>query len=1552
MMTRCPASHGCASRRLLHCPPLILPPPSYCLATGWWLPRIAVGLLTVLLLGGQPAAGQGGFPAGPPPEPREEASDLHSLYYSAHLPTDRRLSQDLEQARRLFDGGRYSEGMPLVDRVLEAEEDTFELAHRRASTTMATTLKAAAKQLLIELPPAGVAALELDQGVAARRLLTTAAAEGSLEALRHVAQRYPVTEAAGEALLLVAQAELDAARPGSAAGLYEELATWPKAAAQYGPLLAVRLVWCYAATDDALHFARAADGLRDLNSPTARAEVHRLIGSSDVEGWIDELASAKPKRLAPARQAWLVEGRNATRNPLYLEGGVPHVWPAWQARTVQDYNTAERLEARVEWQRRRGVSWGLVASPIAVGNYVIVRTPTNLVAIDWRTGRRVWETRQDDLEDEENTLSFQYEAENQQSVIGLDPLEQRLWIDAVYGAVSSDGDRVYAIRNLDSVQLRVNPRFRARLFGAFGDEYEESGNTLTAYELRTEGKRLWEISGETNEHLAGCFFLGAPLAVGDSLFVIAEFAHAIHLVQLDAGTGALEWKQPLANLERSVIFDIGRRLAGATPTYAGGLIYCPTGAGSVVAIDPVGRAIEWAFRFEVDEEMASRANSNWQRQFGAYQPSLARRWQRNRVIATSGMLLVTTPECEELYCLDANTGEKRWSVKRGDHQYLAGVVGEHLALVGPQQVTVCELATGQPREGNAKVDLPAGSTAAGLALLAGPQLLVPLSDNRIAVLDMAEAKLQRVLEMREGHSVGNLAFHRGALISKSATSVVRYDQLAVLQQQLAEAKARGELDAQSLRIEAEMAWGEGRLDEAIGLLLSAHQQDSEDDLVRLRLTTALAAGLRADYARYRRHSELLAALTEGTDQRLELFRFNVVGALESGDPAAALRWAWEIYDLDSERLVNVADGHDVQAERWFAARMAEIWEAADAPLRESLASDVDRLYQDARQAESAGQLSRLVRYFGTIPAGQMARRSLAEQWAGAGRAAEAELLLATALPASGSTDQASQPTSWELVSAMFPGFAPPSRYTNGLGAYDDWPDGKVETDVSKGRVESATPTVNGSVIRTRARSNNRLLLNPRWCGMGWTGPKQLAITYGSPNQLMGWNDLGEVTHGIALQLAELQNPNNNVQVRCIRFGNFAILGVGQQVVAVDLRGDGASQGPVLWVGGPQSDPQVQARMLQGIQFSSRGISRAAQPDEGGDQMGELCTAAPLGVVLRADDQLRCYDPVGGELLWRRRDMPTSGPTFGDLEHLFVVADGAATGLVLSLMDGSTVGEWQKPEGKVIAECGRHQVVTQFRSGRRVIRVVDVLEGRVLLERDYSSSAEYVYQAPDLVVVMEPSGQVEALDLEAGELKFSQQLEEEKSLESIHLLPAGEVLVLCTNKRSAAQHNTAGNEALDNAPVVSGRVYALDATTGEPAWPQPATVKGQGLWTMQPPGSPVLMFISRYEDRASPQKQGNTRLLCLDKRTGRSLLRRDNLRQADSQPWAMQIDHQASPLVTIDLRHSEVTLRFTDAPRPPEPVALAEVEDDGTSSSRGILGILFGGGRTPDPPEDD
>ena len=1503
-------------------------------------------------------------PADTTDEEPEDASDLHSLYYSAHLPTNRRLSQELRQAKQLIEAGRFSEALPMIDRILAAEEDNFDTLRDEDSPSVVRGLKNEAQQLLSSLPPAGVAALELDQGVKARRELTAAIEAGKVDELSRIARRYPQTEAAFEARLMVAQMKLDQGYYDSAAGIYQQLLDWPKAAKDYEPLLVARLTQCYAAAGNLSSLEQSVTKLRGMSSPSQRAALTRLLGTDNLDTWLEELATySNALRERPSQQGWFVEGHDTRRNPIVGVNAVPHLWPSWEARTVKETNVADRLQSRVDWTHRHGTAWGLVSSPIAVGNYVIVRTPTNLVAIDWQTGRRVWETRPD-VVDDDNAIQLQYRADGAQSVVALDATDQRLWLDAVYGAITSDGDRVYAVRNLDSINMRSQNRYRIQGLFRAGREFEDPGNTLTAFDLRSEGKRVWEINGENNKNLSGCFFLGPPLAEGNSLYVLAEFADAIHLIELDAQTGDLKWKQPLSNLERSVLFDVGRRLAGATPTLAGGMVLCPTGAGSVVAVDPIDHSLRWVFRFEVDEELADRNNANLRQSFGVYQPQLTSSWQRNRVLVSGDSVLVTAPECEQLYCLDLVSGEKRWAIDRDEFNQLVGVVDNKVILATPHELTQLKLENGKKISGRNRIKIPEGLAVAGNCLLSEGQVILPLSNHQIGIVDLNSSKISSMLVLRECESVGNLAFHRGTILSQSATTLSRFDRLDSLREQLAAAEAANQMDVDSLRIGGELAWSNNDLDRAIELLTQAYHTSPEAALVRHRLTAALVAAMREDYTRFGSYTGLLSELSTDTRQRLELYRFSTDGALAANDPTAAFGFLREIYAIDLDTMVDLGVDHQVHAERWFAERLWRVWQASDEALRQDIRDELMRLDQQAMANNTPDEWTRLVRYYGAIPAGRELRIRLAKQWSDAGRLAEAELLMLA--PDAEERQAQLQVTDVLAIAAMPHSTSTEYDPHHWLGTntpdYQEWPDGRVVTDVSSGRV-SQLDQQESQIYRSTARASRtvRSAVEARSCGVEIAGPELLAISHSGVPQLLSWNPLGEIAHGVPLQMTALQNSNSATELTCIRFGHFAVLGVGEEIATVDLRPNPGDQGMMLWASDP--DPRMRAQALRMIQLQNRGLIQGRftitpndlNPGDSNSPAGQLCHASPLGIVLRSDDQISCYSPVDGELLWVRREVPADGTCFGDSHHLLMQAEGEIEGVVISMIDGSDAGTWRAPEGKRLLTCGRNLVVSLFKQGKRHLQVVDALTEEVLVERDYPTATKITPYEGHLVATMEPeSGQLEILDALAGSVLFTQTLLPERGLENIVPFHCGDLLILATNTESLTKYNNAGIAEMDNSPLITGHVYALDPSTGEARWPQPATVKGEGLWTLQPSGSPALIFLSRAADRESSGQTATTRLLCLDKRTGRSLIRNENLRAVVNEPWSVLIDHNQNPTVQIDLRQSLVSLEFTSTPRPPEPVAMADVEGVQKTLSSGLFGFWKRslGGSSESTPQDE
>ena len=77
----------------------------------------------------------------------------------------------------------------------------------------------------------------------------------------------------------------------------------------------------------------------------------------------------------------------------------------------------------------------------------------------------------------------------------------------------------------------------------------------------------------------------------------------IRLVVLSAKTGKLDWSQQLCVVEQSILQDPERRAGGATPSFADGVLVCPTSAGAVVAVDATTRNLLWGYQYPRSQQI-------------------------------------------------------------------------------------------------------------------------------------------------------------------------------------------------------------------------------------------------------------------------------------------------------------------------------------------------------------------------------------------------------------------------------------------------------------------------------------------------------------------------------------------------------------------------------------------------------------------------------------------------------------------------------------------------------------------------------------------------------------------------------------------------------------------------------------------------------------------------------------------------------------------------------------------------------------------------------------
>ena len=172
---------------------------------------------------------------------------------------------------------------------------------------------------------------------------------------------------------------------------------------------------------------------------------------------------------------------------------------------------------------------------------------------------------------------------------------QRIWDDATYGTLSSDGSLVFVIEELPLGVGGPNGGF-----GMFGGGRNDPSNRsitnkLAAYDIHTEGKVQWELGGQESLRQSDAFFLGPPLPLRGQLYVMAEVKDEMRLLALDGATGNLLWSQQLAMVEANITQDPIRRLAGVSPSYSDGILICPTGSGCVVAVDLATRSLLWGY---------------------------------------------------------------------------------------------------------------------------------------------------------------------------------------------------------------------------------------------------------------------------------------------------------------------------------------------------------------------------------------------------------------------------------------------------------------------------------------------------------------------------------------------------------------------------------------------------------------------------------------------------------------------------------------------------------------------------------------------------------------------------------------------------------------------------------------------------------------------------------------------------------------------------------------------------------------------------------------------
>ena len=1512
---------------------------------------------------------------------RDRIRERHRLASSdVFLPAPRELIQQLNRAKQSLEAERYSDAVFRLGGLLnEPESEDFFIRDAQQTGRM-ISLKSEAQRILGDMPRDGRAAYELQFGSEAQRLLELAVNDGDIGQLVNVSRKFFQTDAGQQATYLVGRYHLDFGRPLAAALTLQRLAN-NSGAQTFEPELSLCLAvsWFYAGMDDngrkVLEALQRRPEARNRTDVAAPASLMADVGTAAE--WLLGQIETRHGVWGMGEDQWLLYRGNAARNgstrgdmPLVVSDN-PLVNCRWRV-AASSHNRMEDEVAKVQQHYAANQIPALPSlHPLAVNGVILMRTPRYLFAVDASTGKRIW--LYDDLSLQ---MTDGFSDGNDADILSnrsdvLSGWHRRIWDDAPYGQMSSDGERVYLINKLGY------PTNRRMLVGRNGINFPnpfglKSYNELIALELASQGKRQWMIGGESGDDdtgLSGAFFLGAPLPIDGHLYILAEISGEIRLLMLDAETGKLIWRQPLIHTEEStgtIVRNALRRVAGATPSFGDGILVCPTTAGAVVAVDVATRSLLWGFEYETaGDSRHTRAFRLARTPAGGGQPGS--RWSDATVTIANGKVLLTPVESNVMYCLRLFDGQLLWKQKRGQLLHLGCIHDDAVVMVGRHAVTALRLEDGKPAW-TQELALPAGAMPSGRGFLSGQYFYLPTTAGELVKIDVADGSVAARQPTKQ--VLGNLICYDDCVISQSVESLTSFYQVDALRKSVEASLAAGEENAVTLAHHAQLMLYDDQRPQALQSLRRAYQMEMQEtsgtqpsDVTRALLVDTLLQGLREDFVANEPLAAEVEQLIDQPAQRLEYLQLMTVGLQKVGNFDKAFESCVKLIDTGSDPVMEESAEHlHVRRDRWIQVQLANIHGESDRDQRNVMDQTIATRFDAAIESDRIDALRQFHQYFGFHTIDRRARLELAKRLALTSRRLEVEIVLnhlvetstgevagaAAALLARLYHDLGLNEPAAEMYAILRErwGEVPVTADKTGRELWEEAvaesPAGSANlklADWPRGRVQ-----VQGEVQRD-ARQFPVGFHNQPVTPFIAQGPslRDVKMSLQAQHTLVGKDRLGKPRFRIPLLGSGngIGRRGNSPLTEAHAYGHMIVVSHGDQLLAIDaLPGPTSPADRVLWrkflvpLATHNTAVKQTYRKVSSNIWGDKIRTTTARTESGEISIGQIGPLRPFGVCYQRGQSLICVDPLQeeGNPVWRRDNVPAGSDLFGDLELLVVVPPNATEAMVLRQADGSSVGPRIVPPSESRwTTFGRNILTWKESSQRLALTLYDPWYEEDVWSYPFPTGAKGCLVGHDQVAVLSPDGRFVLIALGDGEVLIDQLLEPETNLDAIHVLRfAGQVVLATTTNSTPSDRDApvrvAAAPSPSYVPLIHGRVYAFDRETGKKMWPVPAFIDQYGLPLDQPTDSPVLVFLRHETTSKNEPGKVKTTVLCLDRRDGSFVLdntdvSRDSHLHVGSQSgtYELVVDRAASQ-VTLKLFERNLTMAFTDEPVPPQPPA--------------------------------
>lgn len=1428
-------------------------------------------------------------------------------------------------------------------------------------TTPLFSMKRTIEQIIQYLPPAGKRAYQQFYGGKARVQLRQALKSGNLADLRTVSQNFFHTTAGSEATFRLGMAALDQQKPIEALQNFQRLRAESSRQTVFEPRLTLSTIaaWVAMGREDQAR-AAIAELTALLNEKPAlksalpsfalKTEETLLAGlrkalpirrdaASMPRDWTHFLATpsrtSRADRVNPVAVAlWETSTTGFEQkppqelldrySPVQIERDNDFPVPendTMMAAAIQ--SDLAFLNAEAEQLR----SWPIPAAhPLVTRDRVLISTLKGIRCVDITTGQVQWETAN---ADPAWTDLFDLKASQQLSIrLPREPIwspmnrfqhaliKLRTQVDRTTGTLTTDGERVYFLTETGVPDRMIAMSTRESVRAAPG-----RWNTLCAADIET-GEIVWELGGPRGESelpFTGTFFLGAPISVDGSLYVLAEEDASVRLVCLEPATGKKNWWQTIARPISSIEHEALRRVGGDSPTLVDGLLICQTSSGLITAYDPALRRFVWTQRYESEirpTRQSTRIAMGIQAVVNTGLLNSSDRWRESTVMASGGRIVFAPLDSSRLICLDLLSGRILWEQPRGNGLYVACLTPSHVIVVEPEGVHGIFISNGKidwytPLEGRVptgrgihdgeKYHLP-------VLVHTGEDPAHPLvakpSRGAILTIETVTGRVLAGTTVSRGQRVGNLASAHGVLVSQQAGSVSAFESFDAVEQRIADRLKLNPDDATALAMRGRMRLHHGKTQDGLDDLAKSIQIESatevQRDYVEAVLEELRNGRIDSDQAVAR-----LSSVPLGSQYQLILDRVNAETLERDGQLIAAfdayLALARQV-DFRTTKETHTSDGVTLSLPRWVGSRLARVYDRARAG--ENILATLDQRIADATQP--AREIDDDVKENETAPPEQGAARQIdalrfwLELFGWHSNADALRLELAAKLDPLQSSIEVEQllnivsngegERAWSAAEQLRQHWMAQSHATTALASLPELESRFGARAASLTALLREQPAMREAATETDwpstepvARSTPRFTRHFERFPIPVIGSRSPAID--------GWSFEVNLTIGMlvardslgrdlwALSLTEKGQRLSGVHpgtLSLLSSGHCLVAGIGSQFLVLDI----SREQPVeLWRESFSEGDHRPVFLM--AQRGRLGVYRLT--DGNGQSIGSLDLVTSEYVVYRKRSNLVVRHLLTGRTAWQRSGVSTDAMLLGDDRKLLALEPGSENGEVFDLYDGRQLARPHFPAGgaaQVVGSVGADPVLWVSQNFTRVLAKFNALTGQAVWSHEYSQQSMFRAVDNRLVAILEPDGKTQFRELLSGRVIIDTKSEPfERRLIAMHVLPTKTGYIVF---KAVAPENPqifpAPLSALGSTQLrIGGSAFAVSTATGSVIWSR----EMPNLLLSLDQARDLPVFVLACEKRRITSTRFGTEAFqveIIDSRSGKTLFQQDLTQQ--------------------------------------------------------------------------